>query len=107
MSDQPTRRSLLASVQTKTPTPLSGPAPSPVDDHALREAAERHGFTAAGSTPPTLRRKRSGAGRSYQLNVRLRPDTASLIYDESNRRDIPIAQVIEEAMEALCQQRGS
>ena len=102
MTDQIGRRNLLAKIETPKVTQTSAAG----DEHLIREAAERHGFTAAGSAQPNLRRKRSGTGRTYQLNVRLRPDTAGLIYEEANRRDIPIAQVIEEAFDAfLAQQR--
>ena len=96
MTGQPARRNLLANIPSQP-----SPAAPIADDQVIRETAERHGFTGAGSAPPTLRRKRSGAGRTYQLNVRVRPDTASVIYEEANRRDVPIAQVLEEAIDAL------
>lgn len=100
MNGQPARRNLLANLQPQNVRP----APQAEDD-ILREAAELHGFTGTGSQPPMLRRKRSGAGRTHQLNVRVRPDTASVIYEEANRRDVPIAQVIEEAIAALLSSR--
>jgi hypothetical protein len=48
-----------------------------------------------------MRRKRQPTGRDHQFNTRLRRDTLDYIYAEANERNIPIAQVIEEGMEAL------
>lgn len=73
--------------------------------------AERHGFdnvpVPAGeierlrqnqaTEPP--RRKR-GAGRSLPFSVKLAPATMEYIYEVANTRDIPLAQVIEELVEA-------
>lgn len=38
---------------------------------------------------------------THQFNVRLRRDTLDFIYAQANERNIPVAQVIEEATEAL------
>ena len=49
------------------------------------------------------RRRRTPTGRDHQFTTRLRQDTLDFIYDEANGRNIPVAQVIEEATEALKQ----
>jgi len=48
-----------------------------------------------------FKRRRQLTGRDHQFNVRLRRDTLDFIYAVANERNIPIAQVIEEATEAL------
>jgi hypothetical protein len=96
------RRSLLDGLKS---TPRNEDA-IPSDD-AVAAVAKRHGITAelsadspeTGSTPP--RRQRKILGRTQQFNVRLHPSTVEQIYAEANGRDIPIAQVIEEAIALL------
>jgi hypothetical protein len=83
-------------------------------DEAIAAVAVRNGFPAAASPPEPLpaivesgaprRRQRQPTGREHQFNVRLRRDTLDFIYAQANDRDIPIAQVIEEGMEALKRQ---
>lgn len=100
------RRNLLGALEPKAP---------PVSEDVIATAAERHGFTTpaapvapARPAPDFLsapRRQRQPKGRTEQFNVRLRPETVALIYAESNSRDIPLAQVIEEAMEAYMRDR--
>lgn len=104
---KPQRRNVvlpLANVRSDELTPDTQQA-------AVIEAAQRHGFDnipvrAAeierlrdnqASTPP--RRKR-GAGRSMPFSVKLTPATMEYIYNVANSRDIPLAQVIEELVEA-------
>lgn len=109
MNDQqkPQRRNLalplatVRSVEDEAPTE----APSAV------ETAQRHGFDNVPvpaaeiahlrqhqiAEPP--RRKR-GAGRSMPFSVKLSPATMEYIYAVANSRDIPLAQVIEELVEA-------
>ncbi|RVT90320.1 stability/partitioning determinant [Sphingomonas crocodyli] len=111
MSEAPQRRRLLAGL---TDAPKAVPAALP--EERIAEAAVRHGFSAPPSieAPPaealpatiTLRRNRHSAGRTEQFNVRLRPDTLEMIYGEANDRNIPLAQVLEEAMAALKAGRG-
>lgn len=98
----PQRRNLLVGLER---------APVPVPEAELLETAARHGFaTVAGSAAngqaddavtQSLRRRRQLTGRDHQFNVRLRADTLQAIYDQANSRNVPIAQVIEEAMAAL------
>lgn len=84
--------------------------PSPALSHeTIAAVAVRNGFPEA--VPPQslaplvgplgARRQRQPKGRDHQFNVRLRRDTLDFIYAEANQRDIPVAQVIEEAAEAL------
>lgn len=106
MNDTPQRRSLLEGLN-------SGPksAPPPLPEASIAQAAARHGFADPAPTPPvpgpapagtiTLRRQRKAMGRTEQFNVRLMPETLEAIYAEANARDIPLAQVIEEAIAAL------
>lgn len=103
---KPTRRNVTL--------PLAGvrsgePASTP--DSVVLEAAQRHGFDNVpvpaaeierlrenqATLPP--RRKR-GAGRSMPFSVKLSPLTMEYIYNVANSRDIPLAQVIEELVEA-------
>ncbi len=96
----PQRRNLLVGLERP---------PAPVPEAELVETAARHGFaTVAGSAAggqteeaSALRRRRQPTGRDHQFNVRLRADTLQAIYDQANSRNVPIAQVIEEAMAAL------
>ena len=98
MSEAPKRRNLLA-VAAVTPDLL------PQEDIAA--VAARNGFPTL--APPLAdaspRRRRQPTGRDHQFNVRLRRDTLDFIYAEANERNIPVAQVIEEASEALKLQR--
>jgi hypothetical protein len=96
MSEAPKRRNLLA-VATETPSPLP--------DEAIAAVAARNGFPAAAAdvtvAEASLRRRRQPTGRDHQFNVRLRRDTLDFIYAQANERNIPVAQVIEEATDAL------
>lgn len=95
----PQRRSLLAGLESHQPTPP--PAPE------ITEAAARHGFavtaaTAANGTDnQAAGRQRQKIGRDQPFSVRLRGDTRAAIYAQANGRNVPVAQVIEEAMAAL------
>jgi hypothetical protein len=97
--------------------PVQNP-PQSVDETAIAVVAARNGFPEATTlpqqpTPPAskvasvpveikeLKRRRQLTGRDHQFNVRLRRDTLDFIYAVANERNIPIAQVIEEATEAL------
>jgi len=127
---EPVRRNLLAGLDRLAPA-----KPEP-DEAQIAAVAERHGFAkpeaAAAPAPepapaapspapraavPThasedngqqvvMRRKRKLLGRTQQFNVRLRPETVDIIYDEANSRDVPIAQVIEEMVDAFQAARG-
>lgn len=97
MTETLKRRSLLADLDA---------ASTPVDEAAITATAGRHGFLqgqggGAQGGPEAARRRRQPTGRVHQLNVRLRADTIGLIYAQANDRNIPVAQVIEEAMDAL------
>lgn len=92
-------------------------APPPLAEAAIAEVAARNGFSASAAPSPrplpavaestaAPRRQRQPTGRIHQFNVRLRQDTLDFIYGQANDRDIPIAQVIEEAMEALKRQQS-
>jgi len=100
MSEPLKRRNLLA-----VPA-LSDPLPQ----EAIAAVAARNGFPAAAPPPAEgpqqadsgiRRRYRQPTGRDHQFNVRLRRDTLDFIYAQANERNIPVAQVIEEATEAL------
>jgi hypothetical protein len=105
MNEPLKRRNLLQAV--------SSPAPS-LPDEAIAEVAARNGFPGVappGPPPPAksdhgaARRQRQPTGRDHQFNVRLRRDTLDFIYAQSNDRNIPVAQVIEEMAEALKRQQ--
>ena len=104
MTNETLRRRSLLPVQSHQPPTLSE------DDIAA--VANRNGFPATPAPAPandsatTPRRQRQPTGRDYQFNVRLRRKTIDFIYAQSNSRDIPIAQVIEEMEEALKRQQG-
>jgi hypothetical protein len=100
------RRNLLAAVPS---------TPAALPEEAIAIVAARNGFPspapaippslASPSAPPSpesrLRRQRQPTGRDHQFNVRLRRDTLDFIYGQANERNIPVAQVIEEAIELL------
>ena len=87
------RRNLLAAVQS---------TPEPLPQEAIATVAARNGFPTTLAPQAGLpRRQRQPTGRDHQLNVRLRRDTLDFIYAQANERNIPVAQVIEEATEAL------
>jgi hypothetical protein len=96
------RRSLLEGLK-----PAARDNDSVPSEDAVAAVAKRHGITAERSaegletaaSPP--RRQRKILGRTQQFNVRLHPSTVEQIYAEANGRDIPIAQVIEEAIALL------
>ena len=99
--NEPKRRNLLAGLAVER----SEPSPSIEDVVAV--TAARHGFvspheapTQAGATSAAPRRQRKLLGRTQQFNVRLRPTTVEQIYDIANSRDVAIAQVIEDALDA-------
>jgi hypothetical protein len=98
MNEPLKRRNLLAVPST----------PDPLPQEAIAAVAARNGFPAAVSPPApsstesgVSRRKRQPTGRDHQFNVRLRRETLEFIYCQANGRNIPVAQVIEEACEAL------
>ncbi len=100
MNEPLKRRNLLA-----VPSPSS-----PLPEEAIAAVAARNGFPIAAtpvvSVPPVAdsgsrRRQRQPTGREHQFNVRLRQDTLDFIYGQANERNVPIAQVIEEMVEAL------
>jgi 3-oxoacyl-ACP reductase-like protein len=106
MNEPLKRRSLLA----------VPPQPPALPDEAIAAVAARNGFAnavpsiaSASFAPPVdqsaLRRQRTPTGRDHQFNVRLRLDTRDFIYAQANERNIPIAQVIEEALDALKRQQ--
>ncbi len=110
MTEPLKRRNLLQAVNSPLPS---------VPDEAIAEVAARNGFP--NSPPPVFapaaspvpaatdqagaRRQRQPTGRNHQFNVRLRRDTLDFIYAQSNDRNIPVAQVIEEMVDALKRQQ--
>ncbi len=90
---------------------LAVPSPSsPLPEETIAAVAARNGFSAAAAQPVVTaandatgprRRQRQPTGRDHQFNVRLRQDTLDYIYGQANDRNVPIAQVIEEMVEAL------
>ena len=104
--NEPLKRRNLAAIVT---------SPQPLADEALAAVANRNGFPAVVQPPEPLapsitedsqrRRQRQPTGRDHQFNVRLRKDTLDFIYAQANERNIPIAQVIEEATDALRRQQ--
>jgi hypothetical protein len=92
--------------------PVKSPPPV-IPEDAVAAIAARNGFPDAAPTPPPVadqsgaRRQRQPTGRDHQFNVRLRRNTLDFIYAQANERNIPVAQVIEEATEALKGQRAS
>ena len=103
MNEPLKRRNLVA---------VAAPPPPPLPEDAIAAVAARNGFPTpkppASPTPAAdqiaARRQRQPTGRDHQFNVRLRRDTLDFIYAEANERNIPIAQVIEEATDALKRQ---
>ncbi|MBB3588976.1 hypothetical protein [Sphingomonas sp. BK481] len=109
MTDEvkPQRRSLTGGLGAIR----NDPAEAPERDVALSPAAVRAGFDTvpvpmaeveqlrANQTPQLPRRTR-GAGRSVPFSLKLRPDTLEYIYSIANGRNIPLAQVIEELVDA-------
>ncbi len=108
MTEPLKRRNLLQAVSSPTPS---------LPDEAIAEVAARHGFSnlppaaplhvspASGMDHGGARRQRQPTGRNHQFNVRLRRDTLDFIYAQSNDRNIPVAQVIEEMADALKRQQ--
>ena len=100
--NEPIKRRNLFAVQ---------PAPEPLPAEAIAAVAARNGFPEAAAPTPAAaadrqgaRRQRQPTGRDHQFNVRLRRDTLDFIYAQANERNIPVAQIIEEATDALrCQ----
>jgi hypothetical protein len=100
MTEPLKRRNLLAAVPS---------TPAALPEEAIAVVAERNGFSSAApreapapaSSPEPRRRQRQLTGRDHQFNVRLRRDTLDFIYSQANGRNVPVAQVIEEAIEAL------
>jgi hypothetical protein len=93
---------------------LAVPSPSdPLPEEAIAAVAVRNGFLAAAPLPApspadsgVRRRKRQPTGRDHQFNVRLRRETLDFIYGHANGRNVPVAQVIEEACDALRRSEG-
>lgn len=93
------RRNLLAGLGDDKPEGQGG------INAAVKASAALHGFSAHESAavdqPTSARRVRRTTGRSVPFSVKLRPDTMEQIYGIANSRDIPLAQVIEEAIALL------
>jgi hypothetical protein len=102
--NEPLKRRNLVAVMTQ---------PQDLPDELIAAVAARNGFpNVAPSTSPApvadqgaTRRQRTPTGRDHQFNVRLRRDTLDFIYAQSNGRNVPIAQVIEEMSDALQRQQ--
>lgn len=96
------RRSLLEGLKPAARDNSSVPSEDEVAAVAARHGiiAERSREGTEGAANPP-RRQRKILGRTQQFNVRLHPSTVEQIYAEANGRDIPIAQVIEEAIALL------
>jgi hypothetical protein len=100
MSEPLKRRSLLGALDTPPPV---------LPEAVIAATAASNGFAAIeGASGPEsesvvagARRRRQPTGRIHQFNVRLRADTLEAIYIQANGRNVPVAQVIEEAMAAL------
>lgn len=106
MTTEPLRRRSLL--------PVPPHQPSAVNEVDIAAVATRNGFAPA---PPSMsapkadaalspRRQRQPTGRDHQFNVRLKRETIDFIYAQANGRNVPIAQVIEEMVEALKRQQG-
>lgn len=105
--EKPQRRNLTLPLASVRSVEADAPQAAP----GAVETAQRHGFDSVpvpaaeiahlrqhqSLEPP--RRKR-GAGRSMPFSVKLAPATMEYIYSVANSRDIPLAQVIEELVEA-------
>jgi hypothetical protein len=92
----------------------AAPPPAPIPQRDMADAASRYAGrpvapSAAAPVTPTfsppeltvITRERNLLGRDHPFSVKLRLDTRNTIKDTANRRNIPVAQVIEEAMAAL------
>ena len=90
--------------------------PKPVDPRVVKEAAAKAGFRESVSSKPTRddtnavsarprRLKRRRTGRIHQFATRLTEQTLGEIYDYAEREEITLAEVIEQAMAALDQER--
>lgn len=98
MSATPQRRSLLERLDTPK---------APLAEEAVQALATRHGFAA--QAPQTANaddgvsagRLRQKTGRDHPFSVRLRADTRAAIYAQANARNVPVAQIIEEAIDAI------
>ena len=104
MSEAPKRRSLLADLERPTPRIAEADIAATAGRHGFAELSGEAVLPGAGepsNRPNAARRQRQPTGRVHQLNVRLRAQTIESIYALANGRDIPVAQVIEEAMAAL------
>jgi len=92
--------------------PVPSSQPIAVSDAEIAAVASRNGFqpvpaVAKESSASTPRRNRQPTGRDHQFNVRLKSETLDFIYGQANDRDVPIAQVVEEMVEALKREQGS
>jgi hypothetical protein len=99
-------------LQRRSLLPMQTPQPH-VSEDAIAEVANRNGFQpvtvpkeAASAPTSSPRRQRQPTGRDHQFNVRLRSDTIDFIYAQANGRNVPIAQVVEEMVEALKRDQG-
>jgi len=102
MSEPLKRRSLTGILDTPPPA---------MPEAVIAATGARNGFAAVtpaetqdNAAAAGARRRRQPTGRVHQFNVRLRADTLEDIYSQANGRNVPVAQVIEEAMAALAQQ---
>lgn len=80
----------MASVAAKTGFDAPKPPPAPAEPEAA---------TAQASAAPS--RKRQGVGRSYQFTTRIKPEAAEIMNADSITRNVPIADVLEEALADL------
>lgn len=104
---KPQRKSLTGALSAIRNDPTDAPH-TPID---VTPAATREGFDSvpvpvgevdrlrANQSPEVPRRVRGG-GRTMSFSLKLRPDTLNYIYAVANGRNIPLAQVIEELVDA-------
>lgn len=102
---------MSAPAQRRSLLPVQAVPSEPLPIETVAAVGARNGFREVepSETMPAvtsgIRRQRQPTGRDHQFNTRLRRDTLDYIYAEANGRNVPIAQVIEEGMEALKRER--
>lgn len=74
-------------------------APPPIDQDAIRRAAEAQGFTSREPPPKRTRRKRSN--RTAQVSFRVTPETQTRFHAYMDNNDVDQGDFLDLALDAL------
>jgi hypothetical protein len=93
--------STLADAPAFEPKPK---AAKPVEPEKIERLAREHNFPSRQSAPPPKpirQRRRHTTGRNQQLNFKATPATVDRFYRVADQKNLPLCELLEQALDAL------